>query len=276
MTYEELPGVNFSTLKYLDISPKMLKWRETHPEPERDCFDLGDALHVARLEPERFAREYVVEPDFGVHYTADGKEATNPKLTKSYKQAREAWLSDLPPGARIVEAEHMDIVRQCLASLKEHKEADALLASGVQERVITWTDPETGLACKARADVSDRCIVDLKGTHHVTIRGFVNDAARLLYYCQMAYYDWGAKLAGIIPQDAHEPYIVSVQTSEPYDVVAYWLPIDALEMGMKRCREWLNRYAACQQTGWWPGLAAQAIPMHLPSWVFYRTDEEEL
>ena len=56
MRYEDVPGVNISTLKELwSKSPLHYRYRLEHPREETPALTLGIATHMAILEPLRFA-----------------------------------------------------------------------------------------------------------------------------------------------------------------------------------------------------------------------------
>jgi hypothetical protein len=102
----------------------------------------------------------------------------------------------------------------------------------------------------------------------------VRDIAELLYHGQVAYYLDGAIAARVLPPDARA-YVVAAQTVEPFDVVAFEVGLEPLERGRRFVRSLIDKYAACQSAGWWPGLAPEVIPLQLPPWAAGGDEEGE-
>ncbi len=264
MNYESTPGLNWSSLKHLAVSAKLLIWRAAHPRPDTPAFARGRAIHCAILEPERFGRVYVAKPDLG-----DGR-------TRAGKAAKAEWLETVPDGAEVLSASEYDLVERCAAAVAAHPRAAELLAHGRAEETITWTDEGTGIRCKGRVDyIRPNAILDVKTSRQETLRQMRADFARYLYHGQMAYYHLGAKTAGVIPDDADRPYVVVVQTCEPYDVIPMQMnPLD-LDAGIRLVRSLLRRYQDCQAAGWWPGIAPEVVEMELPGWAESGDDDDE-
>ena len=254
-TYAEIPALNWSTLKHLAVSALMLRWRVDHPQEDSRSLALGRAIHCAVLEPERWASAYVAQPDFG-----DGRY-------KAAKEAKAAWLLDLPPAAEVLSADDHALAERCAAAVRAHPVAADLLRGGRAEEVIRWTDEETGIACKMRGDfITPAGLLDLKSTRQPTVRAMARDFASRLYHGQLAYYHSGAIAARLIPSSAEPPRVIAVQTVEPYDVVCSRLRLADLERGIGLCRTLVRRYAACQAASYWPGLAPGLIDLELPAW----------
>ena len=256
--YEQIDALNWSTLKLLATSPLLLQHRTSHGGERPDTYELrlGRWIHCALLEPERWAANHVAKPDFG-----DGR-------TKAAKEAKAAWLETMRPDVEVLDASDYTLVERCAAAVLAHPVAARLLYAGRREEIVTWTDEETGVACKGRLDfIAPGYILDLKSTRQQTLRGITRDFAALLYHGQLAYYHDGAVAARLIPRDAEGPYAIAVQTVEPFDVVPGRLPLLDLERGRSLYRSLLRRYVECQAAGWWPGIAPDLIDFSLPAWA---------
>ncbi len=265
--YVAIKAVNWSTLKLVATSPLLCQYRAERAAADRPPLRLGRRLHVATLEPERWLTDFVIEPDFGPQYTTKGELATNPRATKGFKEAFATWQRSLRPGVEILEPDEHALITRCAASIRAHKKVAPLLKSGRTEQTIVWIDPVTGLKCKGRIDLLEEQVVDLKGTHRQTVRDFLNDATRFLYYAQLAWYHNGAILAGALKPDAEFPYMIGVQTVEPYDVIPVRMLPETYEAGCNLYRSLLDRYAQCQTAGWWPGLAEDFVLWGLPNYA---------
>ena len=262
--YLAIDAMNWSTLRHLATSAKLLRWRVDHPREDTEALEIGRAAHCAILEPARWTLAYVARPDFG-----DGR-------TKAAKEAKAAWLAELAPGIETLDAEEHALIERMARSVREHPEASRLLRAGRAEEIVTWTDAATGLACKARIDwLAPGYVVDLKSTRRDTVRSLTHDIASLLYHGQLAFYHDGARAAGLIPDDADGPFVVAVQKSEPYDVVPARLGLEGLDRGRALYRTLLERYAACRAADWWPGIASEVITLRLPTWAAGGDGEEQ-
>lgn len=274
--YAAINAVNFSTLKHMATSALLCRFRADNPETDKEAFRVGRMLHACTLEPERWASEFVIEPDFGPHFTKDGKPAKNPKSTDSYKAALEAWKRGLPPGAQQLDQEEHTLIERAAAAIKAHRVAGPLVRGGRREHVIRWTDPVTGVACKGRLDLIDNRVLDIKGTRQQSVWAFLRDAARLLYYGQCAWYHDGGIIAGALPANAPLPVVIGAQTCEPFDVIPVRMLPETYEAGQRLYRELLDRYVACQRAGWWPGLAEDFVDWTLPRYAPGVEDESGL
>lgn len=256
MNYADIDAINWSTLKHLATSAKMLDWRVRHPRQDTRALRVGRAIHCAVLEPDRWATDYAAMPDFG------------DLRTKAGKAAKAEWLEDLAPGVEILDASEHAMAERCARSVREHPVAADLLRGGRAEETVVWTDEETGLACKGRIDYQrPDIIVDVKSTRRDTVRAMERDFADLMYHGQLGFYHMGAVASGRIPADAKPPHIVAVQTVEPFDVVPARLMQEDLDKGIALCRGLLHRYAEHRAAGWWPGLAPSLIELSLPAWA---------
>lgn len=264
MIYEEIDALNWSTLKHLATSPRMLKWRSEHPRPDSPALALGRGGHCALLEPERFAQTYAVPPKKW------------DRRFKDQKAEAAAWEATLAPGIEVLDFEEYETVVRLAEAVRAHPAAARLLRAGRVEEIVTWTDEETGVACKARLDfIAPMYLLDLKSTRQQKIRAMWHDFASYLHHGQVAWYHDGAIAARVIPPDAERPRVIFVQTVEPFDVVPAQMTPTDLQTGRALYRSLLRRYIECQAAGWFPGLAADVIDSALPPWAASGDQETE-
>lgn len=276
--YAALPGLNWSSLEPLMVSPLLCEYRSRVPREETEALRIGRYLHVAALEPERWAREFTIEPDFGPQQTKAGKLAVNPKLTEGWKVARSDWLATLPTGVAVVDAEEHVLVTRMADALHSHRVSAPLLSGGRAEFPIQWTDEATGISMKARLDLARvQLVLDVKTTMCPTVRQFLAQSASLGYDAKMAMYQAGAIAAKAVPPNPENPILVTVQKTEPHDVVCYRLPTETLEAGMQRWRSLVTRWQECSASGFWPGLNPGPDPLYLdlPGWAVQDEQESE-
>ncbi len=275
--------LNWSTLRHIATSPRLLKWRVDHPEPESPALKLGRAIHCAILEPEHFASRWVMTTDC----QAKTKAAESCRAAGSlyhdglwYCRVRghaPQGATDSPgQGIEVIDAEPHQLARVCAQSVWTHNPASKLLSGGKSEQEMEWVD-ESGIECRGRVDyLRPTALVDLKSTRQETVRGFVGDVARHLYHGQVAWYTDGAIRAGRLPEDAARPYIVAVSTEAPYDVAAYQLSQSSLEAGRILVRDLIAKYQQCMAADYWPGIAPDLEALELPPWAPGMNGSEEL
>lgn len=269
--------LNWSTLRHIAVSPKLLAYRVEHPQADTPALRLGRAIHCAILEPEKYAKTWLVPNVCNVPLKSAGGRCKNPgtKLHQGYwycgthikQYAEPGHEDDIPEGVEPMTPDDAEIVRVCVESVRAHKVAMQTLSGGAAEQEIEWTDGETGIECRGRLDyLTPNVVVDLKTTRLETVREFVRDVAVKLYHGQVAWYTDGAIRAGRIPQDSPPPFVVSVSTSEPYDVAVYQLSRASFEAGRILYRDLLTKYDRCVKAGLWPGIAPDLVTMEVPDW----------
>jgi hypothetical protein len=258
MEYEKIRAVNWSSLKHLDVSPKLYKHRIAHPEPRKPAFIFGGAVHTAILEPEKFDARFAVFDG-----TRRGKEW-------------DAWQA-AHPGVESLKPDELKGVRAIAAAVLSHRIAERILRGGRREEIVTWTDPETGLACKGRPDyLRPDFLIDLKSTRDPVPYKFVKSAISYGYVAQVAFYHDGTEHARL-RKGGDPPYIIAAQKAEPYDVAVFQLDDEALDVGRAIYRRLLRRLVECTESNYWPGCAPDLQPLRVPSWAVDQAmaNEEE-
>lgn len=247
MTYEEyaaMPGWRFSHIKEMDKSPLHVQ-HARRTEDDADHFRIGRALHSLVLEPDTFDGKYVMYAERRSSKAWDAFAAEHADKTILTQQA---WD----------DAHFMaDAVRRAVGDMLDNAAA---------EQVVTWTDEATGLPCKVRRDLlKSRVLADLKSTRDLDYRRFTNQAASLDYHSQKSFY---AEPGGV-----DRCIIIAVEKSAPYDVGVFELDTEALDVGKRRWRKWLDRLAECLAADRWPGRYDSVQQFSLPSWA---TDVDNL
>ena len=282
MSEPETVRLNWSTLRYLTTSAKLLRWRVEHPQPDTDALKLGRAIHCLLLEPEAVAARWTTQGQCAAETKGGGRCASTGSLYHSgewYCRVRghaPEGAGPAPEGVEVITAEGMELARICAEAVRAHGPAAALLSKGAAEQEIEWVHAETGIACRGRIDLlRPDGLVDLKSTRRGTLAEIRMDAARMHYYAQLAWYTDGCIAAGRLPADAPLPHLVAVSTVEPYDVAAMQLSRVAYEAGQILYRDLLLRYARCQAADMWPGIAPDIETLDLPPWAGGMNGSEE-
>jgi len=254
-TYSQLPGINWSTLRAAAKSAAHYQHRLSHPVEETPAMRFGRAVHTAVFEPDRFPLEYVVYQG--------GRRAGN------------EWeaFAEIHAAQTIIKAEEYETALAIRDAVRTHPVARKLLRSGKAEQTITWTDEETGLACKGRLDwLGRKAALDLKTTGDIEARTFGRLAAKMLYHCQLAFYD-----AGLRANKLQRSWkIIAVEAEPPHDVAVFDVDEDALYAGEEQVREMLRLVADCRKTKRWPGRYPTEQKLELPGWVYSEAMDEEL
>ena len=261
--YNALPGINWSTLKHAGKSPKHYRHAvdagDKEPTP---AMRIGSAVHCAVLEPDEFPRRYVV-------WTGGARRG----------KAWTTFRDSVEDGREILTESECD---RCIAirdAVRNDPVAAKYLAGpGTFERVIQWTDEETGLRCKG---IIDRCaddvdgkrvLVDLKTTADANPHKFAATAARLGYHGQFAYYFDGMDASG---EPVDRVVMIVVETSGPFDVCVYNVGEEVLWAGEEMYRGLLEKVKGCMSLGRWPGRFLCEEEFTLPQWA-YPDDGEDV
>lgn len=256
--YAAIEAMNWSSLKNMDVSARLYRWRADHPRPDTSALSIGRALHTNVLEPTEMEKRYVIKPKGLKLSTKEGK----------------AWKENVQNFAKdreILTYEQAEVVSRCTESIHENYAAMQLLEGTRREETIRWTID--GIACKARLDaVGPFLLIDVKTIRE--LERFERDAARLLYHGQFAWYLDGAIAAHVLQPDA-QVYAIVVETSEPYDCAVYRVGPHVLDEGRALYSSLLDRWRECQAANIWPGQASGIQDLVLPRWAMRQPDDEE-
>jgi exodeoxyribonuclease VIII len=257
--------MNCSTLKFLadGAPPAKALWKMQHPEADEDtdALAVGDATHVAVLEPERFARQYVKRPKF------DGR-------TNAGKAAMAGWAAEHPNAAPLTPDQWDEAVGLRDNSQKHPVARELLSGKGRNEVTLIWTDPETKLLCKGRLDRITRydnraAVVDLKTARNGSLRGFAKAAADFCYFWQAAFY---LDALNLLAPGARRFFHIILEKEPPYLVAVREMEEPSLREGRAQYRRALNTMAACRASGKWPGYFDGIEPFDIPKHCFELVD----
>jgi len=229
-------------------------------EEHKPSFDVGKAAHARVLG----AGEEVVVVE------ADDWRSKDARLARDAAYE----LGKVP-----ILAKDNVVIDGMAASLGAHPIAPLLFATGEPEVSAFWTDPATGVQCRARFDwlpekvEGKRLIVpDLKTATTAAPSEFAKAAARFAYYAQQEHYRDGLMTLGIDSDPAflfvviekEAPYLVAVaQFADPGDVRLARAAVD-------RAR---RVYSECVATDTWPGYPTGVNDLSLPNWLHYDLEE---
>lgn len=215
-------------------------WVENPEDTDSDVFRFGRALHASVLEPDTFAARFPVLPDFG------------PMQSKANREARDAWLAKHGATGYLLPTE-LDLVLAMQASALNHPLARKLLFGGISEVTLVWTDPETGLPCKARGDKwqnTHNVCADVKGVLNASYESFARAVVAHRYHVQHAHYCDGFRVIGA-PVSAF-PFIC-IEKEPPHAIGIYTLDPPSEERGYALRNRAMERLAGAMQTHQFPG-----------------------
>jgi PDDEXK-like uncharacterized protein DUF3799 len=248
--------------KFLWRSP----WNPLYVPEAKTDFDIGVAAHLAVLEPGLQADSIVLI------------EAADYRSMRA-REARDAARAE---GKVPLLPYQLDIVRAVAGSIRAHPIASQAFVGGEAEVTLTWADPKTGVACKARPDylpAHGRWLVDLKTAASANPRTWRDQAYRLGYHARAAWYLDGA--ATVLSEAPEEYWFVIVEKEPPYLVSVISFDHDALEWGRTLNRKACQRFACAADTNDWPGYREagqnqdRAFRIGLPPWALYQLHDRD-
>ena len=258
--YDEIPGLNYSSLKLMEISPAYYKHMADHPDEREDkpAYVTGRAVHCAILEPGVFDDKYVVMPDFGN------------LRTKAAREERDKWLDNIGYDVEVISKEDYDMAMRCADAIRINDTVSKMIDCADFEKTITWE--MSGIKCKGRVDALTDRVIDLKTTRHARLEDVGRDFANFDYHSQLAWYHDGAVKAGLITGKIPPAAIVvhASHKSKFVDVAVLDMLEGTLEIGRLQYQRLLNKYIGCLEANWWPGMADRPVFWVLPDWKQVR------
>jgi len=255
-------AVSQSQLKELARSPAHLRAKLSEPDTDTDALRIGRALHAAVLEP----AEFDSPARFGV--IPDGTD-------RRTKAGKELWETIARSGATPIKQDEYDRVVAMREALNAHTAAGTLLRTdGRAELSLVWTDPATGVLCKARHDrhaaaIGGGVVLDVKTTTDASPREFERTVFTFGYHRQGAFYLRGARALSL----AVEHYaILAVEKVAPFAVAVYRLNEGAIDAGDAEVGALLGRYKRCAAADAWPGYPEGVLDLALPDWAWGVSD----
>ena len=265
MTYEEyaaLPGINWSTLKHMGESPMHYRHAADNPRsgPKTSAMEFGSLTHVLVFEPDTFDAAYAVWDG--------GRKGTN---------AHKAFVAE-NEGRAIIDAEDLVEARAIAAAVRSHPLTSRYLTPvTLHEHTVQWTDPASGLPCKARLDWAyppEGVLLDLKTARSATKHGFSRQAATLRYGGQMAHYAAACTHGlGWTPKRA---LFVVVESAAPHDIAVFEMDEESFAYCQETVAAYLARVKACTESGAWPGRYDSIETIEIPRWMDGGDDDVEV
>lgn len=263
---KEIGVVNNGAISEVLRSPAhYLAWLRAKESRDREAFRLGSAAHARILEPERFACEFVVAPDFGPLRKNDDAGVTT-EQGKANKIRKAEWMAERA-GATIIDSAADEATMGMVESIARHPLASALLARSKSELTARWADPITGLPCKARADAFDETrmvVVDVKTTADASPDAFRRSIASYGYHRQAAHYLSGFH---VLTGERVRFAFVAVEKEPPFAVAVYMISAEFRKVGRRHVVTAMRTIAECCAAGEFPAYPEKIQTLSPPRWA---------
>lgn len=244
--------ISNSGLKHIARSPAHYQAYMHEDKKQTRNLVLGKALHCAVFEPDIFYQEFHL------------LRTAHDRACSEYKTAKKEFGEEF-----VLVAPEVDKIEGIIKSLANNKAASDLLKQGGHCELSGFSkDPETGVLCKHRFDklLNDGRAVDLKSTIDARYYPFSKNILTYGYHQQQAFYadqhEW-------ITLDKLQDFLfIAVESSAPYSCIVYRIDNESVDIGRRKYRESLNKYAECLSKNEWPGYDGDEIEsIGIPEWA---------
>lgn len=280
--YLAYPAVSASSLEDLAESPRRYRYALEHPTESTDDMRVGEALHMAVLEPERFVGHYHVAGPCEQTLASGARKGEPCGNGGKFLHRDLGWLcgqhvARFTDGIVQVETlsaqQYADVVGMRDA-IRAHARARTLFeGKGGFEVTGIFRDPETGILCKFRPDrLVERAhmLVDLKKARCASPAAFPRDAESRGYWRKMAFYGRGLRVLGWERTDTS----IVAADGPPYDCTPFLLDEKGLESAEAEVVKLLRQLRTCMDTDTWPGYVTDFAHLARPAWAT-RDNENE-
>jgi len=237
------------------LSPEHFYHRICEGPPDRptQAQEFGRIVHIALLEPDRFARNLILEPDHN-------------KRSSIERAKIEQWRTLQGPEAIIIEKKDFDAIVAIRKRIESFPVVKGLLKLGRREWSGFGRCPLTGIGIRARPDFfhapdetyPDGIIMDVKTTVSAREEDFKFTIENYLYHLSLyAYRKVAESIEGVIFPRA---CILAVEKSPPYAMNLFWMD----DMIYEETAEFLYKQImfklkACIEGSDWPGYNREAV-----------------
>lgn len=253
--YHAGPGVSKSGLFTIaDKSPAHFKFGKRKGAKE---FDMGEAIHLAVLQPNEFEKKVVRGPD--------------DRRGNKWKDQVEACALD---NKLLLTSGDFDNTLAIRDAVHADPWINSILTGGepMIEASGYFTDPVTGELCRVRPDFYRKDlkgILDVKSTKSAHPDKFSRSVIDYGYHAQEAFYSDAWQSLGM-PVEWFA--FLSVEKEEPFAFAVYELPPALVEEGRVMMRKALDTYAACKKANHWPAYGDGVQELAFKRWAYRHTE----
>lgn len=245
--------------------PAQFDYDRKHAQKAKKEFDIGTAAHTLVLGE---------GPDLAMVDVNDWR----------VKGAAAQAAAARAEGAIPLKRADYEMVHGMADALRRHPVASTIFdpAGGKPEQSLYWTDPITGVTCRARPDWlpnpggAGRVIIpDYKTAAAVNIKAIQNAIRDRSYHAQAAWCIEGAQALDLAGSDAVFLLVFQSKTA-PYIVTV--VQVDALDLRIGHAKNQVARdiYRECTETGEWPAYSDGVEIVSQPEWDQKRETLEYL
>jgi hypothetical protein len=230
-----LAPVHFSTLKHIAQSPAHYLYHATHEPPQSAAFALGSAVDALLIgEPERVVC------------------CSARRGTKEHAK----FTDGAPENALVLNATEYAKACSMAEAVTRNRQAVELL-TGERQRYVEWS--WLGRHAAGTPDVFTlEHLTELKTGRTAHPERFMSSARWYGYHAQLAWYRRALIECGYGTPASY--WIVAVESSPPFPVTVFRLTDNAIDMGERACRAWLERLLVCEQSDMWPAYTDAVVP----------------
>lgn len=248
--YRKIRAISSSLLKESFKSMKHAKAMIEGKKKSSATMELGKLIHMAILEPSVY-KEKVIETDLKSKALKAYKEMVKENYDKTVLNAKETYT-----------------IRRIIESVGQHQTAPKTIKEGSAEVCVFAIHPELNIPLKGKLDflnLEHRYILDLKTASQIGLPFFMNDAARMKYHVQAAFY---IMLLNILKEFGQMYYILALEKEEPFDAVLYELGFESMDKGRELIDMQLPKLKFAIENNKWPGFSDEPLRLSLPNWAF--------
>lgn len=241
-----------SMLSILKRSPAHMKAYRDCPPPPSDAMELGDAIHMAILQPLLFLDRFEVAP-----------EQISNKNTNAWKEFEAKAVSQ---GKVALKASQGRQIEAVASQVRAHPTVSKLISHPNAVEVSAVFDLHD-VRCKMRCDLlNDKfaTILDLKSTTDASRDSFIRSVANYGYFRQAAMYIDGWRAIG---KEYKRFVLIAIEKDPPYGVAIYRLTDDFIDAGRVELKKLLSLYAECERTNVWPSYPLEVQELAAPAWL---------
>lgn len=283
LTFEEyaaLPeSVNFSTLKFMGISPLHYLDAVQNGTPDKPAFALGRAAHTALLEPETWEERYIVKPETVDRVDDEGN-------VKTIQLRRDNRIPEWREFVALAKEQRKSIITQedydkalvmAQRALVDPVASKRLQGRTEKEITILWKHALTGFQIRSRLDLVNHdlpVICDVKSVGDIRPRRMWTNFERFSYLAQAAMYTdaWFAATGEMLSFE-----VIAVESKRPFDIAVIPVSEDDLESGRKMYEVWLEELARCRESRQFLGIArGKELPFERPGWALWDDENSDI
>lgn len=252
--YNQIEALRFSSLKYLARSPMAYRHNLDHPSPPTAPMILGNAAHVA-----------ILEPDLARFAVFTGKVRNG--------HAYDDWALENAGKVQLNQKE-FDHVEGMTRAVHANPIAHKYLRFVRTE--VTVVFPFLGRPFKARFDAitdldEETYLVSLKSTVDCREFRFAKQYHQMAYHVQDCIYE-----TAFIYLNKARPKMITLafEKTPPYESAVYRIGKPILDQGEADLRKWMQRLNQCEATNKWPPAVEDEQDLELPAYAYPGGDFE--